>query len=162
MRMAHGFDSTAQYQVSTWRGIEYGGRDFKDGDVVTVADIPATTLYTFYRFHMVAPVAALADAAPPAGAAPPATPSTSPSVRDTRAVAASTAVHASTVASSGISVEPQPRHEAGVNTLPRPSRDRKWLASANTEELRQECEVRGLDTRGDKSQLRGRLFPLVD
>lgn len=141
MQMANGFDSAGQYEVSTWRGIEYGTRKFKDGEVVTVADIPATTLYTFYRFHMV-------KALRPSDVRPSAVRTPTPAASGARPVAAS-------------SVEPQPRNEGGVLTLPRPPRDRKWLATATIEELRKECEERHLDTSGDKGQLRSRLHPLV-
>lgn len=49
----YGFDPNSQYQVCTWRGFDHDARRYNHGDVVTVADIPATTLFTLYRFRSV-------------------------------------------------------------------------------------------------------------
>lgn len=152
----HGFDPAAQYRVTDWRGFTHDGRQYRENELVSTAQIPADILFTLMRFGTVRKHTT-------AGAStvdtPHATP-TSPSAPGTQATAATATPVLTSTASIGISVEPQPRHEAGV-TATHPPRDRKWLATATTDELRQECEVRGLDTRGDKSQLRGRLFPLV-
>lgn len=150
----HGFDPAAQYQVTNWRGFTHDGRQYCENELVSTAQIPADILFTLLRFGTVRKHTT-AGIATPLRATP-----TSPSVPGTRAAAATATPVLTSTASSGISVEPQPRHEAGVTATHQP-RDRKWLATATTDELRQECEVRGLDTRGDKSQLRGRLFPLV-
>lgn len=144
MLMSQGFDPAAQYKVSTWRGIEHGIRQYRDGEVITVADVPATTLFTFYRFHQVVKV-------------PPAT--ISQSASGPQAVPAATRA---TLPAQVSSVQPQQRSEGGDATPPTPPLlDRQRLASASMTELKRECEVRGLDSSGDRNQLRARLFALV-
>lgn len=65
----NGFDPEAAYRVCTWRGFRHGTRQYKLGDVVTVAEVDAPTLFTLYRFRSVEKMAAetspvLKEAAP--------------------------------------------------------------------------------------------------
>lgn len=53
----NGFDPKAAYRVCTWRGFRHGTRQYKLGDVVTVADIDDATLFTLYRFRSVEKIA---------------------------------------------------------------------------------------------------------
>lgn len=55
----NGFDPEAAYRVCTWRGFRHGTRQYKLGDVVTVADIDDATLFTLYRFRSVEKIAAI-------------------------------------------------------------------------------------------------------
>lgn len=51
--LRNGFDSDAAYRVCTWRGFEHGSRQYRLGDVVTTAEIDASTLFTLHRFRFV-------------------------------------------------------------------------------------------------------------
>jgi hypothetical protein len=71
----NGFDPAASYRVCTWRGFEHGTRQYKLDEVVTTAEIDATTLFTLYRFRFVEKVAgAVVAAKPPVQSVQPAAP----------------------------------------------------------------------------------------